>query len=71
MVAAGRIYIMLMKRIGQHGLAYVQTEAERINKLLSEKLSKAKRWELEGRQNVLKAFEVRPTEKATAVFDEL
>lgn len=68
---AGRVYLMLMKRIVQHGLQYVQTETERVRGLLSGKIGTNKRWELESRLNVLKSFELRPEEKASPVFDEL
>lgn len=71
MVTAGRLYRLLMKRISQQGLPYVRSETERVRGLLKEKIAANKRWELEARLNVLKAFEVRAHEQAEPIFDEL
>lgn len=71
MVAAGRLYRLLMKRIAQQGVAFVSSESERVRNLLNGKVAANKRWELEAKLNVLKAFELRAIEKATSVFDEL
>ncbi|KAJ6636727.1 Protein windbeutel [Pseudolycoriella hygida] len=55
--STGKVYIILMKRVVEVGLHYVEEEKQRTEELLGKKISSAKRQEMLDRLNILKAFE--------------
>ncbi|KAG4065846.1 hypothetical protein HA402_012524 [Bradysia odoriphaga] len=57
MKATGKIYTILMKRVVEVGLHYVEEERLRTVEMLGKKISAAKKQEMLDRLNILKAFE--------------
>lgn len=51
-----KVYISTMKKIKEKGIAYVSNEMARVNKLLSEKLSDAKKAMFKNRLDILASF---------------
>lgn len=53
----GKVYTILMKRVVEVGLDYVQEEKLRTVEMLGKKINSAKKQEMLDRLNILKAFE--------------
>jgi len=50
------VYVKIMKKIYEKGSDFVSTEESRLKKVISGKLSKEKKQEIEGKLNILKSF---------------
>lgn len=53
----GKVYTILMKRIFETGLHYVEEERLRTVEMLGKKINSVKKQEMLDRLNILKAFE--------------
>lgn len=53
----GKVYTILMKRVVEVGLDYVEEERLRTVEMLGKKINSAKKQEMLDRLNILKAFE--------------
>ena len=52
----GKIYVSTMKKIKEKGVEFVSSETARVNKLLNEKLSDAKKAMFKSRLDILASF---------------
>lgn len=53
---SGQVYVKIMQKILDKGHDFVQSESERVSKILREKLSPIKKKDLEGKLNILQSF---------------
>lgn len=63
--SAGKIYKLIMEKILEKGDEFVNTEAERVKKLLTGKISFDKKKELTTRINILQTFQLRDNKDKT------
>eukprot|EP00088_Acartia_fossae_P004624 TRINITY_DN11994_c0_g1_i9.p1 TRINITY_DN11994_c0_g1~~TRINITY_DN11994_c0_g1_i9.p1 ORF type:complete len:258 (-),score=69.80 TRINITY_DN11994_c0_g1_i9:155-928(-) len=61
---SGSTYIKLMKKVISDGVGFLDSEENRVNKILTTKLKPAKKLEMETRLNIIKSFVTRPQKKA-------
>jgi len=61
--ASAKIYITYMNKVVEKGDSFVEVEKERLHKILSGSMSRAKRQEVTKRSNIIQAFKTVPLDK--------